>query len=119
MGLGANEQTFDEVGFNREAFALGQVPTTAALSDTSAAVFALDEDRAYAIVTCITISGGDVYAARGQTALDVKGIRLELDIPQKFYGPEGLNAIMGTGAATGVVIVQDFKLGVRRIGDRA
>lgn len=111
------ESSIDEISL--EVFALGQVPTSAALSDTSAAILAADADRAYATIMLLSVTAGDVYIARGQTALDVKGIKIEVEVPLKFYGPEVLNGICGTGAATAVVIVQDYKRGIRRIGTAA
>lgn len=100
------ERNLQQIGV--EAFAKPQVPTSAALTDVSAEILAASENRAYAVVELTVVSAGQVDVARGQTALADKGMSLQLNVPQKFFGAEALNGICATGAATATVIVQDF-----------
>ena len=100
------EKNYQQIGV--EAFAQGQVPDSAALTDVASTILATSANRAYVTVELITISAGQVHIARGQTALADKGTSLQLNVPQKFFGAESISAICETAAATGTVIFQDF-----------
>ncbi len=102
-----------------QSFGLGQTPTSAALTDARSAIIAADADRAYVVVTLESVTAGDVFVAVGATAVALAGQKLELDIPQKFFGGEVLNGICGTAVATAVVLVQAFLRGLPRQGDAA
>ncbi len=102
-----------------EQFSLGQVPTSAALSDTSAAILAADPDRAYAVIALLIVSAGNAFIASNQTALADKGRLLQVGEPIFLYGPEAVNGICGTAAATATVVIQEYKLGVPNPGTHA
>ncbi len=99
-----------EIGLQR--FALGQTANSAAITDAASNVLNASTDRAYVVVELRSVTGGDVFFAVGTTALDEKGQRLLMDKPVKIFTKERISIICGTAAQTGVVIFQDFSVGV-------
>ncbi len=110
----AEQRNLEEIGL--EAFAIGQVPETVSVTDTTTEILPEDPDRAYAEITLRTDSAGVAFMARGTPALDAKGTLIVENVPFKVFGPAALNGICGTPAATATIIFQQYLRGLPRQG---
>lgn len=108
------ESNLEEIGL--ESFALGQTPTSEAVTDAGDVVVAADPDMAYCIVTLFTVTGGSVFMARGVAAVDDAGHLMVVNERLKLFGGQSVQMIAGTAAQTATVGVQTFLRGLPRQG---
>ena len=114
--IGVRERGTEEAGL--ESFAIGQTPTSAAITDVNSIAVAADPDRAYCVVTLLVLSGGAVFFAQNAAALADNGQAFDGVVGQriKLFGPESVQMINGTPAQTATIGIQTFKRGFVRQG---
>ncbi len=108
-------RNLEEVGLL--AFAQAEAPTSAAITDSTSSILSVDPDRAYAILTLESVTGGSVFFSQGGAAVALNGRRLFVDEEHIVYGSDLVAGICGTAAQTAVVLVQVFKRGLIRQGE--
>ena len=108
----ALERIIQQLGI--EQFVNSQTPDSElGVDDMSTVILGTDTRRAYAQVELLSIGGTDnpeVFISRGTTALVNKGMMLQLNVPQKFYGSEALFGIMTGTNPTSVIVFQNFRV---------
>lgn len=111
----SEQRNLEEIGL--EAFAVGQTPISAAVTDTNSVALAADADRAYSVVTLLSVTSGFVFLAQGAVAEADKGqMFAAVGSRLKIFGSGSVQVIAGEAAQTATLGIQEFKRGLPRQG---
>lgn len=111
------ERVLDVVGL--EYFAVAEAASTGTIVLDTPFNLAADPNRAYMMISYTAAVDPDAaigFISRGATASVNRGRIVMENIPVKLFGPESVSLILESGAS-GILVFQNFKLGLPRPGE--